>query len=176
MRQLLAFYRGKCADSKGRFIEEIWQWDFERLETTHDYIQWLFPLAEKSGFNPGAPALDHQTVEIIRNSAEIQGRLLISLRVMLAFLGLEMRGDEIHKAREYTERRQNWLKPSNHNHLRLTRILKCLAILGLESHATALFQCLSAIYEEEPDNITEATLLRWQAASQPAQLENVRDL
>ncbi|MFN6478684.1 opioid growth factor receptor-related protein, partial [Nostoc sp. DedQUE07] len=24
-------------------IQEMWTWDFEQLECTHDYIQWLFP-------------------------------------------------------------------------------------------------------------------------------------
>jgi hypothetical protein len=46
-------------------------------------------------------------------------------------------------------RSKNWLTASNHNHLRITRILKAMRTLGLETEATALFGCLSDIHREE---------------------------
>jgi hypothetical protein len=55
---LLRFYAGTGPDDRGRFLREIHQWPDDELEHTHDYIQWLFPLAERSGFNPEAPTLD----------------------------------------------------------------------------------------------------------------------
>jgi hypothetical protein len=48
---ILTFYQGQSPDSSGRMIETIWSWDYQKLEYTHDYIQWLFPLKEKSRFN-----------------------------------------------------------------------------------------------------------------------------
>jgi hypothetical protein len=52
---IVAFYLNQRPDSQGRMIEDIWLWDSHRLEYTHDYIQWLFPLKQKSRFNPDAP-------------------------------------------------------------------------------------------------------------------------
>jgi hypothetical protein len=49
--RLLAFYRGQAPDDAGRWLKDIWEWDDEQLETTHDFIQWLFPLPEPSRFN-----------------------------------------------------------------------------------------------------------------------------
>ena len=40
---LILFYLGLSPDAQGRKIEDIWQWKHDRLEYTHDYIQWLFP-------------------------------------------------------------------------------------------------------------------------------------
>jgi hypothetical protein len=49
--KLINFYLGNECDHRGRNIIAIWQWNNEQLETVHDYIQWLFPLKEKSAFN-----------------------------------------------------------------------------------------------------------------------------
>ena len=43
----------------------------EGLERTHDYIQWLFPLPERSSANPDAPRL---------SSADIDDRVLLELQ------------------------------------------------------------------------------------------------
>lgn len=169
-QNFLAFYRGKQPDSQGRLIGEIWQWDYALLETTHDYIQWLFPLTEKSGFNYRAPVLDSQTITVFRMSEELRERLLTSLKVLLAFYGLQIYHQDhltikVGKSSEYEDRKANWVKPGNHNHLRLTRILKSLRTLGLERYAEALFVCLERIYQEESDNIEELTYAYWREAS-----------
>ncbi len=52
---VLAFYRGEAADARGRWWRDILAKSDEWLEATHDYIQWLFPLPERSAFNPDAP-------------------------------------------------------------------------------------------------------------------------
>ncbi|MBD2136681.1 hypothetical protein H6F32_03540 [Anabaena sp. FACHB-1237] len=37
----------------------------------------------------------------------------------------------------------------NHNHLRITRILKSLCLLGLKKYTQSLFKCLTEIYNLE---------------------------
>src|SRR5690242_21526611 len=68
--KLLGFYRGTSRDDRGRRIDEIWSFSHEQLEAVHDYIQWLFPLAERSAFNPGAPLLDEETIARFHRSEE----------------------------------------------------------------------------------------------------------
>ena len=87
---------------------------------------------------------------------------------MMSFYGLEVRSGErvtITRAPNFATRSTVWLSPGNHNHLRLTRILKCLNLLGLEAEAKALFACLSEIYEDERDKelpaISDETLRYW---------------
>lgn len=58
-QDILSFYQGKSPDSEGRMLENIWSWDYQELEYTHDYIHWLFPLKESSRFNPNAPLLNN---------------------------------------------------------------------------------------------------------------------
>jgi hypothetical protein len=62
----------------------------------------------------------------------------------------------------------NWISPGNHNHLRITRILKSLLILGLEEEARAFCECLKDIYRAESakssPGISEVTVSFWQRA------------
>ncbi|MEG4327197.1 hypothetical protein QUB37_26400 [Microcoleus sp. AT3-A2] len=37
--KILAFYLGQQPDSQGRAIEDIWSWDYQKLESVHNYIQ-----------------------------------------------------------------------------------------------------------------------------------------
>jgi hypothetical protein len=59
-RGIIAFYSGEAPDDRGRFLREIQQWPDQRLESVHDFIQWMFPLTEPSPVNPDAPVLDRR--------------------------------------------------------------------------------------------------------------------
>ena len=56
--QLVNFYLGDAPDNQGRMIDEILSWKDEQLEDVHDYIQWLFPLKERSAFTPFPSQID----------------------------------------------------------------------------------------------------------------------
>jgi Opioid growth factor receptor (OGFr) conserved region len=150
--RILGFYSGRSADDAGRMWEEIVAWPDEQLEDIHDFIQWLFPLPERSGANPFAPVLDRGTIEKFRDSPELRDRLRISWKRMLRFYGLifvEGESGTVQRAANFQMRARNWITPHNHNHLRITRILRSLRLLGLEAEAKALYACLHDIYEEE---------------------------
>jgi hypothetical protein len=166
---VVSFYSGSSPDSEGRWIDEIWAWDDDRLEVVHDYIQWLFPLRTRSGFNPDAPILSDADIETFRGSDELRMRLLRSLQLMLRFYGLQLRRTPsndpvVEKSERFPSRRANWLTPGNHNHLRLTRILTSVSLLGLRAEAAALQACLLDIAHEYPNAVTRQTLTFWERA------------
>ena len=167
--QLIKFYAGKATDHRGRLLTEIWQQDYKWLEKTHDYIQWLFPLTEKSRFNFDAPILTDEDIQVFRKQISLKKNLYKSLKLMLSFYGLSCHSSEngdvdirIHQL--FSERKQNWVWFSNHNHLRITRILKSLCLLGLEKYAQALFKCLEEIYHLENGKISSESFSYWQNA------------
>jgi hypothetical protein len=165
---LVAFYLGRSTDSRGRTLDEIQSWDDCRLETVHDYIQWLFPLTEGSGSNPNAPVLDDAQIATFRTSDDLKGRLLDSFKVMLSFYGLECddtsESPKIMKADWFELRKAHWLTPMNHNYLRITRILKSLQLLGLEEYARAFLTFLEQLYKEEGKQIGDTTFFYWKSA------------
>jgi hypothetical protein len=166
---LLRFYRLEGADARGRTLADIWSWDAARLEGVHDYIQWLFPLPEPSAFNPQAPILTEATIEAFRTDAHLRQRLLRSLTTMLGFYGLALASGAREAARitpapDFAARSRDWLHAGNHNHLRLTRILGSLRLLGLEEHGHALYACLAGIARDHPHAVSATTLAYWQRA------------
>ncbi|MBE9010455.1 hypothetical protein IQ250_09580 [Pseudanabaenaceae cyanobacterium LEGE 13415] len=158
---LIPFYLGEQRDIEGRTIEEIWALDFEELECVHDYIQWLFPLAERSAFNSNAPIVTSETIDTFRSDPRLRQNLVRSLQVMLHFYGLQEDNGKITRSENYPIRKLEWVDLFNHNYLRITRILKCLMTFGLEEYAQAFYECLTQIYREESDCIGSETFRYW---------------
>lgn len=133
-------------------MKEILQWPDAQLEEVHDYIQWMFPLTERSAFNIQAPVLTPSEISEIRLSPELRQNLKASFVRILGFYGLILSGSyplKVKRALHFEEASANWISPENHNHLRITRILKCLLTLGLEEEARAFYDCLEDIYRAE---------------------------
>jgi hypothetical protein len=163
---IVDFYRGLVPDYRGRWLQDIWQWDHDRLEYSHSYIQVLFPNREPSMVQPWAPVVDDLTAAAFREDPALRGALDRSLDLMLAFYGLardEVSG-AIVRAGTFAERARNWLRPYNHNHLRLTRILHSLTELALPERARALLDCLTDICRQWPDVIGGETYAYWHDA------------
>ena len=102
---------------------------------------------------------------------DLQEKLRISFLRLMNFYGLEARSGEritVTRAPNFATEATVWLSPGNHNHLRITRILRCLSLLGLEAEAKAFFDCLAEIYEDEQNKpmpaISEETMLYWREA------------
>jgi len=150
--RIIAFYSGTEPDNRGRYLHDIQQWADDKLEAIHDYIQWLFPLPEASGFNLAAPILNRESIQEFRARPDLQDKLRASFLRLISFYGLEEhKGEQItvNRAPTFAAKATVWLSPGNHNHLRITRILRCLSLLGLEAEAKAFFDCLSKICDDE---------------------------
>lgn len=165
--RIVAFYDGSGTDHAGRTLKDILSFDDDRLEWTHDFIQWLFPLKERSAAQPSSPTLNDAAVDSFRGRPDLRSNLRAALDRTLAFYGFIREGDQIVDDPKRSGVR-HWLQPGNHNHLRLTRILKSLKLLGEGALADALFDRLGAIYREEcqsgRNRITRETFSYWQDA------------
>jgi hypothetical protein len=167
MSRLVEFYGGKTTDSEGRLLEDVLAWDDEELEAVHDFIQWLFPLPEPSNFNPDAPLLTDADIREFKSDPLLRANLLKSCRRVLSFLGLELtEGGEVTEGANFAQRVPDvWAFP-NHNWLRVSRILRSLTLLGLETQARALFERLRAFVQSRRFPIPADTFGYWTRATQ----------
>lgn len=177
--QLVLFYDPtiNAPDEEGRTLSSILAWPDSTLESSHDYIQQIFPLPEQSTFNPSAPLISAQVFSSFRERADLRGRLRQSFIRILAFYGLEQRindtdsgeiGDvvlKIVKAPNFNNASRNWVKLFDHNHLRITRIIRCLRVLGLEQEAEAFFHALESVYQSCGGSISKRSLMFWTRAA-----------
>lgn len=161
--EVVAFYDGTGTDHAGRRIETIWAFDDRQLEAVHDYVQWLFPLPEASRFNPFAPVLTPETAAAFRTRPDFRGRVLRSLDRMLSFYGFVRDGSVIHGGPMPGDPSPHWLSAGNHNHLRLSRIVRFLHHAGLSPEARSLRDRLVALAAERPGRVTADTRRHWQA-------------
>jgi hypothetical protein len=169
MSRLVDFYRGQATDAEGRHLEDIWTWDDDELEMVHDYIQWLFPLPEPSAFNPDAPILTAADIAAFRADPAVQGRLAKSFERLLRCFGLTIDAREaVVEGESFASRIADVWESPNHNWLRITRILRSLTLLGLESSAKALFDRLTILRRSGRYPITPETFAYWESAVRDA--------
>jgi hypothetical protein len=102
-----AFLAGRGADGRGRTLAEVLAFDDARVETVHDFVQWLFPLHAASRAVPGSPVLTAPEAAAIRADPAAREGLTRGLARMARFYA----GSD------------GWLTAFDHNHLRITRIL-----------------------------------------------------
>lgn len=95
---------------------------------------------------------------------------------MLHFYGLELQRSTDPGSVEVTvvpgpnflERASLWVVYQNHNHQRITRMIRSLRILGLEEEAAAFYIELERIFRANRDMIRRNSLVFWtRAAKRP---------
>ena len=101
---LVDFLNGTSPDHQGRYLRDILDFNDKAIEQTHDFIQWMFPLTEKSMSVPGVPTLSAEDVEAIRTSEVARANLERSANWYPGFL----------------QWNDHWIKAHDHNHLRIT--------------------------------------------------------
>jgi opioid growth factor receptor-like protein len=167
--RIVDFYAGAAPDHRGRSLAQLQSQSLSALESNHDYIQWLFPLPERSSASAHAPILTPADIEAFAQSPALRSSLLDSLSVMLKFYGFESVDTgsrlEFRRGPDFAARSEVWLTAFNHNYLRLTRILRALNLLGCARHADTLFRALQDVYREHADAISEETFEYWQRAA-----------
>ena len=110
---IVEFLAKDGADNAGRSFEKVLAFDDRALEAHHDYIQWLFPLDEPSRAVPGSPVLDQASLAALRASDAAKRRQHEAAGRML----------------EFYAGTAHWKRAFDHNHLRITRIIKSLRLI-----------------------------------------------
>ncbi len=112
MTQLTDFLLSDGKIPNGNTFRQIMNQQTAVFEKTHDQIQWLFPLPEPSHAQPNAPILTQVEFHELKAGYFHLDRLVSAKRYMLEFLS-QYRG---------------WMNTANHNHFRITRVIKCASL------------------------------------------------
>ena len=143
--RLVAFLKGSGTDTGSRRLSDIWQFDDDEIDHTHDFIQWMFPLREASGANFNAPTLLVSDIKVIQSSMQCRQNLEKSATWILAFF----------------ERTEEIFQYTNHNHLRVTRIIKSLRLLHSDQQAEQFKQAVLAMIQARGARINPITVAFW---------------
>jgi len=142
------FLTGEGHDHRRRSLDDVLAYDDSMLERSHDYIQWLFPLPEASRFNHNAPVLSTEDVAEIKASEAAKANLRRARERMLDF----------YKANDH------WLTAFDHNHLRITRIIRCLKLALGTDEARGFHDEIRALVAAAGNPVNAESLRYWQQA------------
>jgi hypothetical protein len=148
MSAIVDFLEGRGPDGAGRMIEAVLAFGPAALERHHDFIQWLFPLPEPSRAVAGSPVLGAQDIRIIRRSAAAQQHLAQAQVLMSRF---------------YLEG-SDWLRMTDHNHLRITRIIRSLRLLVGDAAAEAFRETILRRVDAAGGPVSGVSRAYWLAA------------
>jgi hypothetical protein len=135
-------------DGRGRSAQDVLAFDDNRLEAVHDYIQWLFPLRTRSMAQPGAPVLSEAEAAAIRSDPRAGAALRQASETMLGFYG----------------RYDGWLTWADHNHLRISRIIRSLRDLLGEEAARGFHEAILKRHEAAGRPVNPTSLRYWRDA------------
>jgi len=144
---LFDFLNGTGPDHQGRHLTDIWDFDDKTIEQTHDFIQWMFPLEERSESVPGVPTLSAEDIEAIRTSDVARANLERSVQWYLGFL----------------QRNDHWIRSYDHNHLRITRAIKSIRLLVDNSLANNFREQVFACSARRLDKISLKAKTFWES-------------
>ena len=142
---MLNYLNGKQPDIYNRYLEDIWKMSDKEIESVHNFIQWIFPLNERSGVNPDAPILTHQDIIDIKKSNIAQQNMKKSADWFLGFL----------------TRNLYWICQSNHNHLRITRAIKSLRLIHSNEEAEKFKNSIMSLNQGNENKINPISLEFW---------------
>lgn len=151
---IISFLEGKTEDYKGRTFTSMLEWTNDQLEYCHDQVQWMFPLHEESKHANTYPIVDKDVVEKTKNSLEVRNNLRLAKDRFERFYGFGPYEDR--------DIQRKWCKDHNHNLLRVTRILRCLRLFGLEDEAFDFYRKAYAVGQRL--GISNITLDYWDKA------------
>ena len=128
MSQITDFFTKNGTDDSGRDLQNMLDMSDSQLEATHDCIQWIFPLHEKSYHSRSSPVLSQEDIEILKSNDDAVENMKMLLKRFSMFLGVM----------EYEDKNKHyfWAHTGNHNLLRITRAIRSLRIFGLDKEAS----------------------------------------
>lgn len=151
---VIDFLENKVEDYKGRTFSSMLDWTDEQLERCHDQVQHFFPLHEESKHAHTYPIVDKDIIEKAKQSEVIRRNLLLAKDRFEKFYGIGQYED-VNKQRK-------WCKDRNHNLLRITRIIRCLRLFGLDIAASDFY--INVITAAKQFDISEITFEYWRKA------------
>lgn len=164
LEQARSFLSDRGVDHQGRMLGEILAWADFRLESTDDYMHWLFPLPEPSPFNPAAPAPSlADFAELAKDEAVKAGIARASAR-MLRFFGLQFDGVELTKAANWPERSAIWVPWATPRDRYLTRMLRSSSLLGFHASAMRVMEGLEILVRHHRGSSATGAVSFWRGA------------
>ena len=123
---------------QGHNLEEVLAMDDLDWDSSHDFIQWLFPNPTPSRRNPRAPLLVAEDIQAFANNTALSANSRRCVLRSMKFLGITYFHGQFMRSYNFRANSRFWLCPASHNHLRITRFLIFCMQMGREDFARGM--------------------------------------
>jgi hypothetical protein len=172
MSQIVEFFDKISPDSEGRTLDYILDRDYEWMESCHDYIQWLFPLMEPSNYNPDAPIMTEEDRVALEEKGKTPTQrfqnIFEGVSKFINYMGIEdiwyFDSFDGFELKDFDQRKYVWAETFNHNHLRITRMLKFLSLIGWNRYGKSLVEFMKKTAAEKNFTLNPNSLKYWEEA------------
>lgn len=135
------------------------------LESTHNWVQYVFPTDKKSKYNKSAPTIPLEELALLRKDKRIISNLQKAYERILDFY--DNKYEDV-----------KWITKNNHNFKRITRIIRCLRLFGLDDEANTFFTMIreKVAHEEAVSGktiVSPKTIEYWEKANQKVEVEPI---
>jgi Opioid growth factor receptor (OGFr) conserved region. len=171
----IAFLRGEAPDQSGRMIADYLGFTDDKWEECHDHMQWAFPTRTVSRFNPMAPVIPADFK--FGGDPIVLHNLETLLRLYLRSLGMSY--DSATNTIDYTPQFimrsfNSLLRPGDHNHLRVSRIIECFNIFNPKVADSIARWFIFEIAHKYFGSFSGRNIVFWTAAWQNVELEDYK--
>ncbi len=139
------FLKGNKPDIHKRYLKDIWMMSDDQIENKHNFIQWIFPLNVKSNAVPSSPILTKKEIICIKKSEIVQKNIKKSAEWFLKFLS----------SNSY------WICQNNHNHYRITRVIKSLRLIHSNEEAENFKNSIMNLIQGNEKKINLTNIQYW---------------
>lgn len=153
--------------SNGKNVDNLSFYDIlgfsnSEMESRHNWVQWAFPTLTISAYNKNVPFLSKRNWQILRKNFEAKTRFYSVLNKTLKFLGITTGYNYEIISIEY----KDWFfNRTDHNRLRITRIIESCVLFGRRDIAISIFKLFLNLSRENPHNFTFENLYHWYNAA-----------
>lgn len=131
----------------GVTLKQMINYDHSAKESYHNYIQWMFPIAEMSRFSDFY--ITETDVKLLKKSPTVKKRSIEALVSMFDFYGYRMNTPFRGKnPRQFlVKKKDSKYVLFTHNYSRMSRMIKFFVSMGMEFYAMLVFLMICDLLE-----------------------------
>lgn len=145
MSDIVEFFRGVKANQSGLDWFQVISMNNEELEYSHDWVQWIFPLPEPSLAVPSSPVLVAADIHAISKNIELKSAYWVGISRVCDF----------YISTDY------WLKYTNHNHKRITRIIRSMKLILGRDEAVLFYDMVMKLNADADNPVSTINSAYW---------------
>jgi hypothetical protein len=155
-------------DDRGSTLASTLRRDNDWFEEHRYFVQWMFPIAERSQAKQDGPMLSQSEFLRLAEDRRVREGVMSGVVRLLRFLGLRLNAHEdgVAEGDNWEIEWHRWARFAGHNDMRVSRMLRCLALMGQADLAKGIYLSLERLLRQTRGVETaEPALAFWRAAA-----------